>query len=1154
MELYSKPLTDLPQFRGIVETMSMNRGPVGVNGLVDSACALFIHAIAKETGKRCLLLTHSRMRARKLHGALKTYRDEDLIYFPARDLMPFNIEAKSHGYESARVRALYRMATNDYMVAVAPIEAVSIRVRNRDSFLANIIEMEKGAEYDRYDLIDRLVSLGYEKTDQVDGEGLFAVRGDILDVYPPGSPNPMRVDFFGDEAERIKEFDPETQLSEEELESFVILPCNEQCGSTGGIVDSLESRREISQDVAGDLERIRNGLMHFPMDKYFGLEEDTSFALSYIDEETIIIIDNDKRAVKKAEAALLEYARTYEKLLETKSAVPESSNMLAGYHEVLAGRNVSLVLPDITGTDDDTEIYRSFSILTRENPSYGGRMDLLLQDIRKWRGIGRRIAVVAPSGRSAGIIKEYLEDNGIAPILPENTNEQLLPGTVAVLEDGPSSGFEILEAAISVIGSGRIFRKSSKKAKKTRKTVGEEFFSDLKKGDYVVHDVHGIGKFVGIENIKAAGIRSDYMKVEYRNGDAVYIPVTKLDSIQKYIGTGGRAPRLSKMGGREWENTKARVKKSVDTIAKELVELYAKRKAEKGYRYSPDTIWQVSFEEEFPYEETPDQLRCIDEIKQDMESDGIMERLLCGDVGYGKTEVALRAAFKAVMDGKQVAFLVPTTVLAYQHYRTFIDRMGKFPVKIELMCRFRSKKQQARTATGLRAGTVDIVVGTHRLLQKDIVFKDLGLLVVDEEQRFGVDHKEKIKKFKSSIDVLTLTATPIPRTLHMSLSGIRDISLIEDPPAERFPVQTYVMEYDEDVIRDAVDREVARGGQVFYLYNRVRDMESKYAKLSGILGEEVSIGIAHGQMEENKLEAAMVDFVDGKYDVLLCTTIIESGLDIPNVNTMIIEDADRMGLAQLYQIRGRVGRSDKVAYAYITHRHGKVITEAASKRLEAIREFTEFGSGFRIAMRDLEIRGAGNLLGANQHGHMEKVGYDLYVRILNKAVSMLTGKKTETLDDKPDCTVDLGINAFIDKAYIPGDLARMEMYKKIASVEDADGHKEISVELKDRFGEIPDETKSLLDVAMIKNMATMAGAERISRSGMIVKIEFRKDSFPAAELLSKAAAVSPGRVVVNLGTKPHVSFRNQSRDYIDMNALASVIEVFRMPAAENKLV
>ncbi len=658
--------------------------------------------------------------------------------------------------------------------------------------------------------------------------------------------------------------------------------------------------------------------------------------------------------------------------------------MVAGLFESMGKREPGIIIPDITGPDDEFSLYRQFSILTRENPSYGGRMDLLLEDIRKWKSKGRRTALIAPSKKSSHILSDYLASNNIDIHGRNNYNGDIHAGTVVMLDNGPAEGFEILEAGLCVVGSGKIFRKSKKEQTERKKQKGMDLFADLKPGDFVVHDYHGIGKYIGIENIKAAGIRRDYVKVEYKKSDYVYIPVDKLDSIQKYIGSGGRAPRLSILGGKEWENTKARVKESVKNIAKELVELYAKRKANKGHRYSADTIWQVSFEEEFPFEETNDQLRCIDEIKGDMESDIIMDRLLCGDVGYGKTEVALRAAFKAVMDGRQVAFLVPTTVLAYQHYNTFKSRMKNFPVNIELMCRFRSKKQQQRTLEGLRAGSVDIVVGTHRLLQKDIVFKKLGLLVVDEEQRFGVEHKETIKNYKNDIDVLTLTATPIPRTLHMSLSGIRDISVIEDPPAKRFPVQTYVMEYDPDVIRDAVDREISRGGQVFYLYNRVREMDSKYAKLKQLLGDEVRIGIAHGQMDENKLENVMVDFIKGDYDVLLCTTIIESGLDIPNVNTMIIEDSDRMGLSQLYQIRGRVGRSDKVAYAYITHKHGKVITEDASKRLEAIREFTEFGSGFKVAMRDLEIRGAGNLLGANQHGHLERIGYDLYVRILKQ--------------------------------------------------------------------------------------------------------------------------------------------------------------------------
>jgi transcription-repair coupling factor (superfamily II helicase) len=1105
---------------------------------VEPAKALFIHALEQETGKRCLYITNNHTKARKMHSSLQVFEPDGSVFLPGRELMPFDVEARSHGSEVDRVSALYRLAKNDYRIAVAPVDALLLRIRGKNPFLKNVMTIKRGSQYLREKLEQSFITAGYEKCEMVESEGQFAIRGDILDIYSPGWDNPCRVDFFGDEVEKIKEFDPETQLSENEKTELLILPLSEQAGGYGDIISALKNIEKPSGQIKRDIEKLENGLMRFPMDKYFGLCRDADFPIGYIDRETMIVMDNDMRCLKKSETLTMEYGHTCEKLLSDKAVPPEACNMAAGFYEAIQGRKLNLVMPEVTGPHEQTEIYRSFDILTRENPSYGGRMEILLDDVRKWKHRGRKTAIVAPSQKSAGILSEFFRDNGI-DITGTGPDKELRPGTVAMLENGPAEGFEILEAGLCVIGSGKIFRKSKKEKDKRGRGMEMDLFADLKPGDHVVHDNHGVGRYIGIENLKAAGTRKDYLKIEYRGSDILYIPVTNIGSIQKYIGSGGK-PRLSKMGGKEWERTKEKVKSSVKDIARELVELYAKRKAMKGHRYSPDTVWQVAFEEEFPYEETPDQLRCTDEIKEDMESDTIMDRLLCGDVGYGKTEVALRAAFKAVMDGKQVAFLAPTTVLAYQHFNTFTERMGNFPVSVDLMCRFRTKKQMAETISGLRAGTVDIVVGTHRLLQKDVGFKNLGLLVIDEEQRFGVEHKETIKNYKNNVDVLTLTATPIPRTLHMSLSGIRDISVIEDPPAKRFPVQTYVMGYDEDVIRDAVEREKDRGGQVFYLYNRVADIERKYNKLSSLLGEGVSIGIAHGQMEERKLEQVMIDFVRGEYDVLLCTTIIESGLDIPNVNTLIIEDADRMGLSQLYQIRGRVGRSDRVAYAYITHRSGKEVTEEAAKRLEAIREFTEFGSGFRIAMRDLEIRGAGNLLGANQHGHMEKVGYDLYVRILNRAIRELGG---EAYGEKAavECTLELDISAYIDGRYIRNELQRLEMYKKIGAVSTRDQRKKLVSELEDRFGPPPTETLALLDAALVKNTAEQKGIESISMKGDNILFTFTEGEFPDAEAIAAATKRFPDRLTADLGTKSPIRLKSRG-GFVDMGAVLTLAE------------
>ncbi|MFO7636136.1 MAG: transcription-repair coupling factor [Clostridia bacterium] len=1062
MEFLTKALEDIPQFESIIKCLSENETPVSVKGMAECARPYFLHALAKRLHRRMVIVTYSTLSAKKILKSLDVVSGADHFFLSPREPLLHEVEMKNHQEDYNRVHGLTRLGTGDYGICVTTVDALCMRVSSRGKFLSAVLEIQKHMEYGMEDLCRRLAGLGYQRTSMVEGPGEFSRRGDILDIHSPGPGDPVRIEFFGEEVDLIRRFDVATQRSTEELESVMILPLSEQ--------------------VMGRKERdaLEEPWREAPPDRIFPLMEDIDCGFSYIGPDACIVLDNDLRCEKKMETVIGEYFSRYERLADKTKMPPFGKGLYCGMDEGLGSRGPHLVMPDISGYSSNIIPLREMDILTRENTYYRGNINLLLEDLKRWKSKKRKTIVFAPNAKSAGILSEYFNENGLNAFITREENPEMLPGTTVILTGGLSEGFEFPEAGLCFVGSGRIFHKESAREKERKKGKDINLFSSLKTGDYVVHDIHGIGRYEGMYGMEANGVKKDYLKILYRNGDVLYIPVSKMNLVQKFIGAEGKAPVLSRLGATEWDTTKKRVRESVKTIAFELVKLYARRKALKGHAYPGDTVWQVAFEEAFTYEETDDQLRCAEEIKKDMESDRPMDRLLCGDVGFGKTEVALRAVFKAVMDGKQVAFLVPTTVLAYQHYNNFRERMREYPVTTALLSRFRTREQQGKTLKDIRAGAVDVVVGTHRLLQKDVVFKDLGLLVIDEEQRFGVEHKEQIKNMKKDVDVLTLTATPIPRTLHMSLSGIRDISVIEDPPGKRFPIQTYVMEYDEDVVKDAIQREKARGGQVFYLYNRVKDIDIKYHRLRELLeDEDISIGIAHGQMDEKKLERTMIDFLEGTFDVLLCTTIIEAGLDMPNVNTLIVEDADRLGLSQLYQIRGRVGRSDKVAYAYITHKRNKEVTEDASKRLEAIREFTEFGSGFKIAMRDLEIRGAGNILGAAQHGHMEKVGYDMYLRLINQAVLEITGGE-ERASTGWEATVELNIDAYISGEYIEDPLQRMDIYRKIAVLSSEEDKTEIFDELIDRYGDIPGEVELLADIALVKNMATKAGIEKIS--------------------------------------------------------------------------
>ncbi|MCK5812239.1 MAG: transcription-repair coupling factor [Clostridiales bacterium] len=1145
MNVLSKQISSIPQFDGVLTCINKKQYPIGIKGLVDCSKPFFIYSLHQKTNKQMVIVTSSRVNAKKIYEQLQVFLDDSVIYIPARELVLHDIEAKSHQDELSRVKALFRLQSNDYKIAISSIDALCMKVTPKSKFAQSVIKIKSQQQIKMSQVIEKMLQIGYEMCDLVEASGQFSVRGDIIDVFSPGESNPIRIEFFDDEIDLIRHFDINSQRSIDSIDNITILPCHEQVVTKRDInyiVDTFLKGDELSEALIEEREKLSTGTYHLPIDKYFSLLPNRETPFDYIDKDAVIILDNDQKALIKMENVLMEYGLTCEKLLSLKKILPEAMDMLIDFHEAIIDKDLAILMPDVLGYDKQYTPDIEFNFLTRENMAYKGQLSLLLEDITKWRLHNRKIVLFTPTKKSGQLLMEYLGEHQLYPEHVKTLENKENLEDITIVDKGIFEGFEFLDAKLCVIGSGKIFRKSAKDTSKRKKGRDLDLFATLKVMDFVVHDVHGIGQYRGLKKIEVGGITKDYLHILYRNEDSVYIPVSKMELIQKFIGSDGRKPRLSKLGGVEWENAKKKVKANVKDIAKELIILYAKRAELKGYEFSEDNMWQMSFEEQFPYEETNDQLRCIEEIKNDMQSNIVMDRLLCGDVGYGKTEVALRAAFKAIMDGKQVAFLVPTTILAYQHYRNFIERLKDFPVKVDLLCRFRTKKQQGKTIELLKAGSIDIVVGTHRLIQKDVKFKDLGLLVIDEEQRFGVEHKEIIKNYKAVVDVLTLTATPIPRTLHMSLSGIRDISVIEDPPGHRFPVQTYVMEYDYDVMRDAIDREVARDGQVFYLYNRVKDMDLKYAKLKRILGDDISIGIAHGQLEEKKLEQVMLDFINKKFDVLLCTTIIESGLDMPNVNTIIVEDANRMGLSQLYQIRGRVGRSDKVAYAYITYQKGKVISEVATKRLEAIKEFTEFGSGFKIAMRDLEIRGAGNLLGAKQHGHFEKVGYDMYIRLLNKAVDELSGKTLDVLQ-KEEASVDILVDAYISDTYITNDIQRMDIYKRMAIISSEKQKSELIDELIDRFGDLPLACENLLDIALIKHYAQNHLFSNVTEKKIGLEFYYEKGALPNLQLITELADVLEEKVVFNAKHKLVITIYTKEKGKELMKLAKKVLEI-----------
>lgn len=1160
MKYLINPLFEIHEYNQILERIRNYTIPVSISGPSDSQKAHMCYAVCEHLGCRGVFVTYNEMQARKMYEDFSFLFGDEVVFFPAKEIMLHDVEAKSHDAAYQRIKALDRISGGNWRIAVASAEAVASKLIPKEQFENSIIEMSPSGRVNLEKLSQKLVVLGYERVAIVEGKGQFSIRGGIIDVFPIDREHAVRIELFDDEIDSIRSFDVLSQRSVEKLKNIKITPAREVVYSIekrediiGRIEKDLEkvarrSRQDgadyikrLEEKIAADIDRFRSDYYFPGIDRYIPYIIDAPADIMDYAGDSVVFVDELLRFNQRIENVLLEHHEACKNLLEKGHLLPESFEMFFDMDSINKrlekGRLV--VLNTIPVESQTLKNASSFTIPSKSITSYQGHFGLLIEDIRQWKEKNSRVVVLSgPKGKGERLA-ETLRAKGVEASYTENFTEDLQPGQVAITHGSLNKGFEYPSIGLVVVGDREVFGQDRKLKRKEGKKAGSRInaFTDLSIGDYVVHQAHGIGQYVGIQKLSVDNVKRDYLKIRYQDGDFLYIPTNQMDLIQKYIGAEGKPPKISRLGGTEWAKTKKKVKESLMELAGELVKLYAERQAIKGHAFSKDTVWQRQFEEMFPYEETEDQLKCIEEIKKDMESERPMDRLLCGDVGYGKTEVAIRAIFKAVMDGKQVAYLVPTTILAQQHYNNFKERMKDFPVTVDVISRFRMQSEQKRILKDLKAGNIDVLVGTHRLLQKDIQFKDLGLLVVDEEQRFGVTHKEKLKNLKKNVDVLTLTATPIPRTLHMSLIGIRDISVIEDPPEERYPVQTYVMEYNSDVIRDAINRELARKGQVFYLYNRVRSIQLKASEIQALV-PDASIGIAHGQMDEKQLEDVMFSFINGEYDILVCTTIIESGLDMPNVNTIVVEDADRLGLAQLYQIRGRVGRSNRLAYAYITYKKDKMLSEIAEKRLQAIKEFTEFGSGFKIAMRDLEIRGAGNLLGPEQHGHMESVGYDMYCKLLDEAIRELKGESFA--GDEEEITIDINISAYIDDEYIGSENQKIEMYKKIASIQDEDDVIDVEDELVDRYGDVPAPVRNLMQIAYIKTLARTCGFVSIQEKNDAIILQYRAGARVNLGALSGLMEKYRRKLLFTASNTPYITYKIND---IGRNDLLSNIKI-----------
>ncbi len=1120
-----------PQFRQVLSALGRSFAmPIYAAGLTGAQRAMLTYALWKKSGKCTVLIAPDESSANKFaEDLVQLAGAENVSFYPAKDFQFRNTEGASTEYEQQRLSVLGRIIDESCGIIVASVEAALQYTIPPGTYKYNTISLKRGDSTDIKKLAELFSRAGYKRRSQVDGPCQFSVRGGILDFFSPQSQSPVRIEFWGDEIDSVAYFDLETQRRTKEIDESFVAPAREVLpDSKEALISVLKNAYNrlrgkqgvlAKKNIEADLERIDLGLEIYSTDRYLPLIYKFPATLfDYVAGATIVVSEyiKQKEVLKSLSSQKNEDITM---LFEEGILFPDCENFsldFTDYCSILDEGNTVLVDSFLRSTNE-LHIRTVVDFAAISLSPWSGDLELLLDDIRDYIAQDFTVAVLAGTERGAHALTTDLINNNINAAYASDA--KVSPGTVFVLDSCLSCGSEFNQAKFAVISQGRISVQKKKRKKFNKSENPLKSLSDIAPGDYVVHVTNGIGIFQGIVKQDIRGVVKDYIAIRYAGTDMLYVPVTQLDLVSKYIGPRDeKSVKLNKLNSTEWQKTRSRVKSAVKDIAKELISLYSKRMRTEGFAFSPDTDWQRDFEERFPYEETDDQLRCIEEIKHDMEMPQPMDRLLCGDVGFGKTEVAIRAAFKAVMDGKQVAVLVPTTILAWQHYQTFMQRMDGFPVTVELLSRFRNPKQQENILKRLRSGEIDIIIGTHRILQKDVLFKDLGLCIIDEEQRFGVAHKEKMKELKASVDVLTLSATPIPRTLNMAMSGIRDMSTIEEAPQDRHPVQTYVIEYDRGVILEAIKKELRRGGQIFYLHNDIESISTCAAKLQQDL-PDVRIAFAHGKMSEEELSDIWRSLIEQETDILVCTTIIESGVDVPSCNTLIIENADRLGLSQLYQLRGRVGRSSRRAFAYFTFTRGKAISDIAQKRLSAIRDFTQFGSGFKIALRDLEIRGAGNILGASQHGHMESVGYEMYVRLLSEAIAEEKGESLPS--EAEECAVDISLDAHIPEEYIRSLNQRVDMYKRIAAIRNQDDAADVIDELIDRFGEPPVSVMGLIEVATLRNMASTLNITEIRQNDSMLLFFPRELDL---ERISMATQKMQGRLTVDLmSSRPHLS-------------------------------
>lgn len=1088
MKAFIKPFQQLSAYEEIAGKLKKNKGILWLSGCVDSqkvhaACALW------QGTKQRLIITYSEQKAKEIYEDCR-YFDRKAVLYQAKDFLFFHADMQGNLLVQQRIRALQALLTQEEVTVITTFDGLMDRLRPLEKAEASILCIGRESVVQIDALAEKLARLGYERVIQVEAPGQFAVRGGIVDIFALTEETPWRVEFWDDEVDSIRSFDVESQRSMENLEEIVIYPAAEP----------------------------------IPDEK----EEAVSF-LDYFDPaKSLIFLDEPTRILEKGRTVEKEFEESMANRAAKGEALPEEARLLYGSDEIVArlNRRSCVALSLLEQKAPEWEITGRYQIDARSINPYNSSFPTLVKDLKRWKKEKYAVILMCASGTRARRLAADLQDEELNSFYSEDPERVVNPAEIMVVHGNLHRGYEYPMLRFAVLSETDVFGREKKKRKKQKTYEGQKIqsFSDLKPGDYVVHENHGLGIYRGIEKVEVDKVMKDYIKIEYAKGGNLYILATQLEMIQKYAGSDAKKPKLNRLGGSEWSRTKSKVRGAVQEVARDLVLLYVARQEKEGFVYGPDTVWQTEFEELFPFEETEDQQLAIEATKRDMESTKIMDRLICGDVGYGKTEIAIRAAFKAVQENKQVVYLVPTTILAQQHYNTFVQRMKDFPVRIDLLSRFRTPGEIKKSLTDLKKGLVDIVIGTHRVLSSDVEFKDLGLLIIDEEQRFGVAHKEKIKKLKENVDVLTLTATPIPRTLHMSLIGIRDMSVLEEAPQDRLPIQTYVMEYDGEMVRAAISRELARGGQVYYVYNRVNNIAEVAAQVAELV-PEATVAFAHGQMREHELERIMFDFINGEIDVLVSTTIIETGLDISNANTMIIHDADNLGLSQLYQLRGRVGRSNRTSYAFLMYRRDKMLKEMAEKRLGAIKEFTELGSGFKIAMRDLEIRGAGNLLGEQQHGHMEAVGYDLYCKMLNEAVKREKGLDVE--DDEFQTTVDMDIDAYIPATYIRSESQKLDIYKRIAGIETFEESEDMQDELLDRFGDLPKAVQNLLAVACLKIRAHNVYVKEIIEKPDEIRLTLYEKAKLNPAAFPEFLAHFEGRMKFTRGEKPALYYRRQ---------------------------